>query len=168
VQELEGFSGPQISVLRLEPDDWPILQVLRVQALIDSPDAFLGDAAAEKDHDDEYWRQELSDNVWLVARYYGTEIGLAKLNCIADDGLHVEALWIDPGRRRQGVGRLLMSALEDVAATMAVRQLKLWIFTENDLARKFYQSISYRETPRKQPIEANGRRRFEEEYAKHL
>ncbi|WP_344176364.1 GNAT family N-acetyltransferase [Kribbella lupini] len=139
-----------------------------MQALVDSPDAFLGDAAAEKDYGEKYWHQELSRNVWLVATYNGTGIGLAKLNCAADDGVHVEALWVAPGRRRRGVGRQLMSAVEDVAVARGVRQLKLWIFTENDAARAFYLKLSYQETPYKQPIKANGRIMCEEEYAKHL
>jgi GNAT superfamily N-acetyltransferase len=137
-------------------------------ALADSPESFLGDLRAEEAYDEKHWRQEATRNVWLVATRETRNVGLAKLNVQSDDGLHLEALWVDPNERRRGVGTQLVSALEDIAATTGVRQLKLWIFTENDSARQFYRHISYRETTVVQPIKANDRVRLEEEYQKHL
>jgi ribosomal protein S18 acetylase RimI-like enzyme len=102
---------------------------------------------------------------------FGTQkIGLAKLNhnVHPDDGMHLEALWVAPDNRRQKVGELLVSALENIAAAMDAQQLKLWVFAENDLAREFYLQMGYMETLLKQPIKANGRVRLEEEYQKHL
>jgi GNAT superfamily N-acetyltransferase len=137
-------------------------------ALADSPESFLGDLRAEEAYDEKHWRQEATRNVWLVATRETRNVGLAKLNVQSDDGLHLEALWVDPNERRRGVGTQLVSALEDIAATTGVRQLKLWMFTENDSARQFYRHISYRETTVVQPIKANDRVRLEEEYQKHL
>ncbi|WP_166665406.1 GNAT family N-acetyltransferase [Kribbella caucasensis] len=151
-------------------DDWQTLKDLRLQALTESSESFLGDLLAEQDYDEKHWRQELSRNVWLMATFDTRKIGLAKLNhnVQPDDGMHLEALWVAPDNRRQKVGKLLVSALENIAAAMDAPQLKLWVFAENDLAREFYLQMGYMETLRKQPIKANGRIRLEEEYQKQL
>jgi GNAT superfamily N-acetyltransferase len=152
----------------LTADDWQILRDLRLRALADAPESFLGDLPAEGAYDEKHWRQEASRNVWLVATLETRNVGLAKLNVQSADGLHLEALWVDPSERRRGIGTQLVSALEDIAATTGVRQLKLWIFTENDSARQFYRHRSYRETTLVQPIKANNRLRLEAEYQKRL
>nr|WP_238357157.1 GNAT family N-acetyltransferase [Kribbella italica] len=139
-----------------------------MKALGESPESFLGDLRAERAYDEKHWRQELAHNVWIVATLETRHIGLAKLNLQTDDGMHLEALWVDPNERRRGVGTQLVSALEVIAARRGTRQLKLWIFTENELARQFYRHIEYGETTVVQPIKTNNRVRHEAEYQRHL
>jgi ribosomal protein S18 acetylase RimI-like enzyme len=168
VQDLERLAQSRASVVNLAPADWQILRDLRLKALAESPESFLGDLPAERTYDEKHWRQELAHNVWMVATLGTRNIGLAKLNVQSDDGMHLEALWVDPKERRRGVGTSLVAALEKIAARRGTPQLKLWIFTENDLARQFYRHIDYGETTLVQPIKANNRLRLEAEYQKRL
>lgn len=170
MREFRQDDGSQIAVCPLGADDWRTLRELRLQALADSPDSFFGEMSAERDYSENHWRQELDLNVWLMATCNTRQIGLVKLNCNARalDDLHLEALWVAPDTRRQGVGETLVSALERVAATKGAPELRLWVFTENHSARDFYLRLGYTRTPVIQDIKSNGRRRREQEYEKHL
>ncbi|MFG1627646.1 GNAT family N-acetyltransferase [Kribbella sp. NPDC049227] len=170
MQEILQVGQSRTSVFRLGADDWRTLRELRLQALADSPDSFFGEMSAERDYSEKHWRQELDLNVWLTATSNTRQIGLVKLNCNARalDDLHLEALWVTPDMRRRGVGGILVSALESVAATEGAPELRLWVFIENHSARDFYLRLGYTRTPVVQDIKSNGRRRREQEYQKHL
>jgi GNAT superfamily N-acetyltransferase len=167
--ELVG-SDSQISVFRLEADDWPTLRQLRLLALQDSPEAFLGAAPIERKYDEGHWRRELRRHIWFVAGLHGEPVGLAKLNRAPEqnDGMHMEAMWVAPGVRRRGVGEVLASALESAAAALGVRRLRLWVFADNGLARDFYLQLGYAGPVRVQTIKVNDRLRIEEEYVKQV
>jgi GNAT superfamily N-acetyltransferase len=166
-QEQEFVCG-QISVLGLIAEDWQTLRDLRLQALSDSPESFLGDLPAEQAYDEKQWRSELDLNIWFVARLDTRPVGLVKLNrnLDSDEGMHLESMWVAPTIRRRGIGATLVSALESTAATMDARQLRLWVFADNHSARDFYLRLGYTGPIRSQSIEANGRATFEEEYEK--
>ncbi|WP_165956750.1 GNAT family N-acetyltransferase [Kribbella antibiotica] len=167
--ELQGFHR-QISVFRLEADDWQTARDVRLSALTDSAAAFLGDEAAERGYNENQWRAELDVHVWFVARLDDKAVGLAKLNRSPDqsDGIHLEAMWVAPDVRRRGVGEVLVSALEATAASLGAQVLRLWVFTENRSARDFYLRLGYRGPLHPQKIEVNGRFRIEEEFEKRL
>jgi ribosomal protein S18 acetylase RimI-like enzyme len=97
-------------------------------------------------------------------------VGLVKLNRNGPlgEGMHLEALWVAPGSRRERVGESLVSALETTAAAMGAQEIRLWVFDENRLAQDFYMRLGYTGPLKRQQIKANGRLRYEEEYAKLL
>ncbi|MFK4083997.1 GNAT family N-acetyltransferase [Kribbella sp. NPDC020789] len=140
---------------------------MRLQALSDSPDAFL---ALEGEDDELHWREDLDQNVWCLARLADQPVGLAKLNRVAEhkDGMHLEAVWVAPQARHQGVGEVLVAALESIAATLGAHLLRLWVFAENHSAKNFYRQLGYTGPTRRQPIKVNDRVRFEDEYEKYL
>jgi GNAT superfamily N-acetyltransferase len=170
LQEVQELVRSQISVVRLTVDDWLTLRDLRLRALDDSPESFLGDLAGERDYSRNRWRQDLDHNDWFMATLDARQIGLVKLNRSEDphDGMHLEALWVEPAIRRRGVGQTLVSAAENAAAAMGVHHLKLWIFVNNHTARDFYLRLGYTGPLRRQSIKANGRVTFEKEYQKYL
>ncbi|MFB6720013.1 GNAT family N-acetyltransferase [Kribbella sp. NPDC056345] len=161
---------PQISVFRLEADDWLTARELRLQALRDSPDAFLGGMTAEGEYDEKHWRGELELNVWFVARLDSEPVGLAKLNRSPeeDDGMHLEAMWVAPAARLRGVGEVLVAAVESTATALGAQLLRLWVFAEIQSAHTFYRQLGYTGPVRRQAIKVNDRVRIEEEYEKHL
>ncbi len=82
----------------------------------------------------------------LVADIDGRLVGLALYyftfsTWTSVDGIHLEDLYVEPGARRQGVGRALMSALADVAREHACRRFQWYVLRANDSARKFYESL---------------------------
>ncbi|MFF1817328.1 GNAT family N-acetyltransferase [Kribbella sp. NPDC058245] len=167
--ELQGFHR-QISVFRLEADDWQTARDVRLSALTDSAAAFLGDESAERGFGEKQWRGELERHAWFVARLDGEAVGLAKLTRSPEhnDDMHLEAMWVAPDVRRRGVGEVLVSALEATAAASGAQVLRLWVFTENRSARDFYLRLGYRGPLHPQKIEVNGRFRIEAEFEKRL
>ncbi|GAA1689059.1 hypothetical protein GCM10009745_37460 [Kribbella yunnanensis] len=161
---------PQISVFRLEADDWPTARAMRLQALSDSPDAFLGGMSAEGEYDEKHWRGLLEVHVWFLARLDGEPVGLAKLNRSPeeDDGMHLEAMWVAPFARLRGVGEVLVSAVESTAFALGAQLLRLWVFAEIESAHRFYRQLGYSGPTRIQAIKVNDRVRIEEEYEKYL
>lgn len=167
--ELQGFDQ-EVSVFHLEADDWRTARELRLQALSDSPFAFLGGSSVEGEYDEKHWRADLELNIWFLARVDGGPVGLAKLNRAAEqnDGMHLEAMWVAPEVRHRGVGEILVSAVESAATTLGAPLLRLWVFAENRSAHDFYQRLGYAGPIRKQAIKVNDRVRIEEEYEKHI
>jgi GNAT superfamily N-acetyltransferase len=159
-----------VTVFRLETDDWALLADLRLQALNDSPMAFLGDPEAEKGHDEKYWRTELDLSTWFVAEIARRSVGIAKLNrsAPADHGMHLEGMWVTRDARGAGVGSCLVSAVEGAAAELGARQLRLWVFEENPSAKEFYRHLGYVRSGQRQPIEVNDRTTVETEFEKQL
>jgi GNAT superfamily N-acetyltransferase len=160
--ELQGFH-PQISVFRLEADDWQIARDMRLSALTDSAAAFLGDESTERGYNENQWRRELERHVWFVARLNGKAVGLAKLTRSPDqtDVMHLEAMWVAPDVRRRGVGETLASALEAKASSLGAQVLRLWVLTENRSAQDFCLRLGYRGPLHPQKLEVNGRFRIE-------
>lgn len=50
---------------------------------------------------------------------------------------------VDPGRRRQGVGRLLMAAMEAALACQGATTLHLEVAVDNTAAQRLYQALGF-------------------------
>ena len=57
----------------------------------------------------------------------------------------VRRLWIDPGRRRQGIARLLMAALEEASRDIGLRTLCLTTGERQPEAVALYLSMGWRQ-----------------------
>ena len=74
-------------------------------------------------------------------------------DAVGDLWLHVRPpkafvfdLWVDPARRREGLGRAAMVAAEQEARRRGATTLSLHVFGENTAARSLYTSLGFRET----------------------
>jgi GNAT superfamily N-acetyltransferase len=98
---------------------------------------------------DRDWRSELWDFrvVWheqshdLVAREDGRIIAAMRLRIAASLG-HVEALYVEPGQRRRGVARLLVSRAEEVANYYNCHKMTVPVFHDG-AAQKFFTACGY-------------------------
>ena len=66
-----------------------------------------------------------------------------------DEHAHLSLLAVQPGYRRQGIGRLLLDWLEASARTAGIFAVNLELRASNDAARAFYERVGYREVGRK-------------------
>ena len=57
-------------------------------------------------------------------------------------------LAVDPDRRKQGHGRIMMNAAEDWLRQAGIEKLMLMVRPENTAVKAFYESIGYGEQPR--------------------
>ena len=140
--------------LRTAPSHWPeIVASIRVAERLDPPDtaAVLDLIANVTDIDD---RAPLSEHVLLHLRHGGDEGGRHFLAMAGDDQIvgyaHLDVtdevhgssaeLAVDPGHRRQGIGRALVAAL---IAASADGRLRLWAHGEQAAAAALANSLAF-------------------------
>jgi GNAT superfamily N-acetyltransferase len=85
--------------------------------------------------------------VLLVAYLEGTAVGCAGLRRAEEQTGEITKMYVSPQARRRGVGRRLLTAVEDAARDQGLRTLRL--DTRKDLveARAMYAACGYAEIP---------------------
>ena len=64
----------------------------------------------------------------------------------------IGGLWVDPSRRRQGVGRALLQAVVAWARQRRLTRLALWTPAANAGAMSLYRGAGFVDTGRKRPL----------------
>ena len=117
----------------LTPDDWPLLKAARLDALKDSPHAFMSRYDVEWDRSEREWRRSIETATWIIARDTERAVGLAR--SVAEPArtsvCYLESIWVDPGHRRRGVFRALLHRLADFERHMGATELLLWVLEDN-------------------------------------
>ena len=86
--------------------------------------------------------------VFLLARdAAGRAIGCGALRALGDGAGEVKRMYVVPSRRRSGVARAVLAALEEEAVRRGWTLLKLETGTEQPDAMAFYERHGYRRTP---------------------
>lgn len=80
--------------------------------------------------------------VVLVARDRRRLVGFAIMEYY-DEHAHLSLLAVQPGYRRQGIGRSLLEWLEATARTAGIFMVRLELRAANDAARAFYERLGY-------------------------
>jgi len=103
-----------VTVCRLVADDWQTYRAIRLAMLQESPSAFGGTHDEAAGNNERVWRQRLTGNVVLLARMGRTPAGSAMYSVFGatDPGdCSLFGMWVDPGFRRAGVGRILVDSV---------------------------------------------------------
>ncbi|MDQ1537420.1 MAG: hypothetical protein QOE58_1813, partial [Actinomycetota bacterium] len=111
-------------------------------------------------HDEQAWRQRLRDNVVLLARMGTTPAGSAMYSerDATDPGdCALYGMWVDPGFRRQGVGRALVQAVVARACAAGKRRVVLHVVADNAGARSLYEGEGFVATGRSVPYPLDNR-----------
>jgi DNA-binding MarR family transcriptional regulator len=85
--------------------------------------------------------------VLLLARLHGEAVGGGALRFYADEPAHVKHMWVDPAVRGLGVGRRVLSALEDEARRHGIAAVRLETNRTLHEAIALYRSSGYDEVP---------------------
>ena len=140
----------KVAVRRIRADEWRVLRELRLRSLGDAPQAFgqtYENAAAIKD---EEWQQNARQaaqgdgRTWLIASNGSVDVGLVQGRRRPPDDCLVFSMWVAPEARRTGVGRELLDAVGEWAATWGGRRIVLWVTGTNEGGHRFYDSIGFR------------------------
>jgi GNAT superfamily N-acetyltransferase len=138
-------------VRRARADEWEALREIRLAALTDSPDAFGSMLAEERDADEARWRGWITGEGWagdvatFIAEAPGPLLGMAT-GYRPDDRPTTGwlfAMWVRPERRGEGIGRQLVTAVEEWAASLDIDELLLHVTDGNDGAVRFYASCGF-------------------------
>ena len=141
------------TIRRIKPDEWGILRELRLASLLDAPEAFGQSHANALDIPDGEWQQIARSSaagdarIWLIAREEDADVGLVQARRRAPTDCLVFSMWVAPGARRSGVGRLLIDSVAEWATGWGARRLVLWVFGANDGAHRFYDRIGFSVVP---------------------
>ena len=88
------------------------------------------------------------DSIVLAARRASAEAAAFAIMRFGEDAAHLNLLAVDPAHQRRGVGRKLMSWLEETAATAGTFVIGLELRASNEAALAFYTNLGYRELGR--------------------
>ena len=95
------------------------------------------------------WHIRHPESVVLVAKN-GDEVAGFAIMRYGDDVAHLNLLAVDTAHRRQGLGRQLITWLEETAATAGTFMVGLELRATNEGALAFYTSLGYSELGRVQ------------------
>lgn len=141
--------GPQPRVVRIRPDQWPLLRELRLASLADSPDAFgqrLEDAARQSD---EEWQAAArassggDGRCWFIEWEGERPIGLVQGRRRPPEDCLLFSMWVAPAARRRGHGRALVDAIAAWGVGWGARRIVLWVIAGNDAAMEFYRRLGF-------------------------
>ncbi|MEO6703172.1 MAG: GNAT family N-acetyltransferase [Jatrophihabitantaceae bacterium] len=142
-------------IRRAGPDDWQQLRAVRLQALEADPSAFGSTLDRELAFAEDEWRGRTRSATNLLAVEAGSDrvIGIGTVRQL-DDGRtgELNAMWVDPQARADGVGGQLLAALLDQARAAGCQQAQLRVTTGNDAAIKLYERAGFVATGRTEPL----------------
>ncbi|MGE0046656.1 MAG: N-acetyltransferase family protein [Hyphomonadaceae bacterium] len=139
-------------IRRLTASHLTAYRALRQHGLRESPEAFVETAEEEaKRSDDEYTAMLARGDAWgafvdekLVASMVIDAIPGAALAHTR----WIHAMYAHPDGRGGGVARRLVETALADAEAQGVTHFLLWVSSENPRARRFYESLGFRETGR--------------------
>ncbi len=148
---LEGDERPtsrEAAVRRTRATDWAALRDIRLEALLDEPDAYGSTYHESVDYSDERWRRMAADYCYFLAEVDGHVVGMASGG--ANDqypGSHwLYGMYVTPSFRGTGVASRLVGAVVDWARAEGAADLYLQVTATLPRARGFYAKSGFVET----------------------
>jgi RimJ/RimL family protein N-acetyltransferase len=135
-----------LTVRRLEPREWAVLRDLRLRSLDDSPQWFAATLSAEETLEEAAWRTLLEQGDWCTVAVDGQAVGIVGLEKVEPDrgaDCWIHGWWIDPRFRGQGIPRLMLDWIDDVARSRIWRTLGLGVWTDNADARAVFTRLGF-------------------------
>jgi GNAT superfamily N-acetyltransferase len=151
------MSGMDQGVRRIEPADWPRFRRLRLEALRDSPLAFVEQHDQALAQPDAHWQERVGRGAGAadVATFVAVEAGelVGKATCFIEPEItgyvsaHLVGVYVCPPLRGRGVAEAVVAAAigwaRDEAHAVRVR---LFVIETNDRAMAFYQRLGFAPT----------------------
>jgi RimJ/RimL family protein N-acetyltransferase len=139
----------------LDPSDWEALRRLRLDALLDAPDAFGSSYEVEGQREEGDW-------LWWIVGESGRSV--VTTFALATDGelvgmatgaefneepgtVHLFGMWVRPGQRGQGRGAALVHAVKDWATGRGAARVVLRVAEENADATRLYERCGFEPHP---------------------
>jgi GNAT superfamily N-acetyltransferase len=140
-----------VSIHPLAANEWRVYRDLRLQALIDSPDAFASQYEDEAARDDSAWAARVSTAAAsasahvLIAFQHTEPCGLVWCKSLDAEPPVVELfqMWVSPSSRGTGAGRALLDAAIAWAVTRNAERVCLGVTRADSPAMHLYQSSGF-------------------------
>lgn len=149
-----------MEVRRIRAHEGPRLRALRLRALADAPTAFGSSLAEEEAHPQEYWEHFAREAAIAKtrARFVAEEnerwYGMVGSFVTRDQSgtAQLVSMWVDPTRRRSGIGTALVEAVVQWARGCGAKRVQLWVTDTNHQAKSLYARNGFVETEHTQPL----------------
>ncbi len=149
-----------VDLRRLREDETGLLRDLRLRALREDPQAFAASLEESRARPAERWdewaRAGAAGEAQVTVVAVAGDRGLGMISCrLLDDPpgtTWLEALWVDPRRRRAGLGAALIEAVAGWSRERGATRLDLSVTEGNDPARALYARAGFAETGRRRPL----------------
>lgn len=157
----------EITVRALTEDEWETYRSLRLEALQDSPDAFVADHDAEASESEDFWRARMNRSTRLVAESEDEQVGVASIGDAteseAENGGQLFGLWVRPEWRGRSVAANLVRQSALIAEGQGLARLFYWVGSDNGRAVAFASSFGFRPTDERRPMRVAGGGESEED-----
>ncbi len=148
-----------VQVRRVRPDEGLRLRAIRLRALAEAPAAFGWTHAEALGQPQEFWdgvcREHAAGAAYtmFVAEEGETWYGMARGFVHRDypSIVRLASMWVDPARRRGGVGAALVEAVTAWARERSASCVQLWVTDTNRAAKALYARQGFAETGRTKP-----------------
>ncbi len=152
----------EITVRALDRSEWEKYKACRLNALQESPEAFVADYETEVEYAEDLWADRMARATRLVAELTdGTDsddaVGILSLRTnddIYENALEAFGLWVTPDRRGSGVATALMNFATSYAAGEGHGSLVYWVGTDNGRAVAFASSYGFRPTEYRRTVDS--------------
>ncbi len=139
-----------IEVRVIRPDEWAKVKAIRLEALADTPTAFVTRHDEAAAFPDDVWIDRANkgsqgeEQLTVLALDDGEPVGLA-VGLLKAEGsvLVVVSVFIAPVVRGRGIGDKMFRLLEDWGSGSGAVRASLWVEETNGRARSFYRRLGY-------------------------
>ena len=136
--------------------DWQALREIRLQALLDAPDAFASTHAREAAFGENEWRERASrDGSFIAFLPEVCPAGLGGGYLAEPEVVELIGMFIRPQARGRGVGRAVIDAIAEWARQQGASTVHLWVTETNKHARLLYERCGFTATAERQPLPSN-------------
>ena len=136
--------------------DWQALREIRLQALLDAPDAFASTHAREAAFGEDEWRQRASrDGSFIAFLPEVCPAGLGGGYLAAPEVVELIGMFVRPQARGRGVGEAIIDAVVGWAIQKGAATVHLWVTETNKPARMLYERCGFTVTAERQPLPSN-------------
>ncbi len=144
----------EITVRALSEDEWDEYRSIRLEALRESPEAFVATYAEEEQYDEDFWRLRMRRSQRLLAEVDGEAVGTASVGFSEEEDHVAElfGLWVTPSLRGTGLATKLVAAGAKAAQEAGRTHLTYWVGTDNARAVAFASGYGFRPTDKRRPV----------------
>lgn len=150
----------EITVRALTEDEWETYRGLRLEALQESPDAFVADHDTEAAEPEDFWRARMRRSARLVAASGDELVGVVSIGDAAEsdaeNGGQLFGLWVRPDWRGRSIAANLVRQGARIAEDKGLSQLYYWVGSDNGRAVAFASSFGFRPTDDRRPMRVSG------------
>lgn len=129
-------------------NDALLLRAIRLEALLDSPEAYGSTYKESRTWADRHWQALCRQWNYYLGEHEGRVVGVASggLNELHPGTRWLYGMYVSPSARGSGVADLLVDVVEKWARSEGADELYLHVAEPMARARAFYESVGFRAT----------------------